>query len=71
MKRLIITFVAVTLTGCASYKQTLTNAQGQSITCEASGHAGIVTGQYLKEGFDKCVSEAENKGYKPADTVAK
>jgi hypothetical protein len=51
------------LTGCATYKTTLTNAKGESITCEASGHAGIISGSYLKAGFQDCVNAAEAKGY--------
>jgi len=54
------------LSGCATYKSTLTNAQGQTMTCEASGKNGIITGPMLRQGFDDCVNAAEAKGYKPA-----
>jgi hypothetical protein len=51
------------LSGCATYKTTMTNAQGQSVTCEASGKSGIVTGVYLRQGFDACVADAKARGY--------
>ena len=55
--------MTVTLAGCASYKRTMTDSQGHTLTCEASGKAGIVTGIYLRQGFDNCVAAAEAKGY--------
>lgn len=69
--KIILALMAFAVAGCASYKQTLTNASGQTVTCEASGHSGIITGQYLKEGFDKCVANAEAQGYKPAVEATK
>lgn len=56
----------ITLSGCATYRQTLTNAQGQTITCEASGKSGIVTGHYLKQGFQDCIDRAHAQGYSEA-----
>lgn len=49
--------------GCATYKTTLTDANGRSTTCEASGKAGIITGIYLRQGFEDCVSAARKAGY--------
>ena len=51
------------ISGCATYKTTLTNAKGETVTCEASGHAGIVTGHYLREGYEECVNNAKANGY--------
>ena len=59
----------ITLVGCATYKTTLTNAKGESITCEASGKSGIVTGYYLRKGFDNCIASARSQGFK--ETPAK
>lgn len=53
----------IALAGCATYRQTLTNAQGQTITCEASGKSGVVTGYYLRKGFEECVDRAHAAGY--------
>ena len=60
---IIAAFAFVSLAGCATYKATLTNAQGHSITCEAAGKNGILTGSYLRSGFDDCVAKAEAHGY--------
>jgi len=54
------------VSGCATYKTTLTNAQGQTVTCEASGKNGIVTGHYLRSGFEDCVNNAKASGFKEA-----
>jgi len=62
-------FVLATLTGCATYKTTLTDAQGRSVTCEASGKSGIVTGVYLRQGFEDCVNAAEAKGFNPTQPI--
>jgi len=67
MKTLLIVIVTVSLTtlgGCATYKTTLVNAQGEKITCEASGKSGIVTGYYLRRGFEDCIAAANAKGFK-------
>jgi len=59
--------VAFTLVGCATYKTTLTNAEGQTTTCEASGKSGLVTGYYLRKGFEDCVANAKAQGFKPSE----
>ena len=55
--------VVALLASCATYETTLTNAQGQTVTCKASGKSGIVTGYYLRKGFDDCVDKAKADGY--------
>jgi hypothetical protein len=57
------TALVVGLAGCTTYETKLTNAQGQQITCKASGKAGLITGLYLRQGFQQCVSNAEANGY--------
>ena len=47
--------------GCVTYQTTLINAQGQTITCEARGKSGIVTGY---GGFEDCVAAAKAQGFK-------
>lgn len=56
--------IAATLTACATYKSTLMNDKGQSITCEASGKSGIITGYYLREGFEACMESAKAHGFR-------
>lgn len=50
--------------GCATYKTTLTNAQGEKVICEASGKSGIITGYYLRRGFEDCIAAAKAQGFK-------
>lgn len=57
------------LAGCATYKTTLTDAQGRTVTCEASGKSGIVTGYYLRRGFEDCVANAKAQGFKEGPQV--
>ncbi|MGO9614584.1 MAG: hypothetical protein ACLPX5_16335 [Dissulfurispiraceae bacterium] len=67
-KRNIIVLVGILVTAlasCATYKTTLTDAQGRTITCEASGKSGIVTGYYLRRGFEDCISAAKAQGFEP------
>lgn len=52
------------LSGCASYKTTLTDSKGTSATCEASGKNGLITGYYLRQGFEDCIAAAKANGYK-------
>lgn len=63
-KLIIILAISLTaLTGCATYKSTLTNAKGETVTCEASGKNGIITGYYLRKSFDDCLSNAKARGF--------
>ena len=55
--------LTISLAGCASYSTTLYNKKGEKITCEASGKNGIITGYYLKQGFDDCVNAAKKQGF--------
>jgi len=65
IKLIIFAIVSVTaLTGCAHYKTTLINAQGETVTCEASGKSGPVTGYYLRRGFEDCINAAKAQGFK-------
>lgn len=66
----IATLCAVTalaLCGCATYTTTLRNKQGETVTCKASGKDGLLTGYYLRKGFDECVHNAEAHGFKSGD----
>jgi len=63
--RLVATVIAALLLGaCATYKATLTNEQGQTVTCEASGKSGIITGSYVRGAFDDCIAAAKAQGFK-------
>ena len=63
MRTALTLIFASLVAGCATYEQTLTNAQGHSVTCKASGKNGVITGHYLREGFEQCVDQAKQAGY--------
>lgn len=64
MKIAYFTIVWIVASACATYKTTLTDAQGRTVTCEASGKSGIITGHYLRQGFEDCVANAKANGFK-------
>jgi len=61
-----IIIILIALVGCATYKTTLTNEKGETVTCEASGKSGIITGFYLRQGFEDCIKAAKAQGFKEA-----
>jgi hypothetical protein len=61
--RVIVGLAILMLGGCATYETTLSNTQGQSVTCKASGKNGIVSGYYLRKGFEDCEDKARAAGY--------
>jgi len=64
IKLIIFAIICVTvLAGCAHYKTTLTNAKGETVTCEASGKSGFITGYYLRRGFEDCINAAKARGF--------
>lgn len=54
------------IAGCASYKATLVNEKGQTVTCEASGKNGLLTGGYVRGAFDDCMASAKAQGFAQA-----
>jgi hypothetical protein len=73
-KVIFVVLLGVVLTvieGCATYKTTLTDPQGRTMTCEASGKNGIVTGYYLRSGFENCIAAAKAQGFKEGSAVNK
>lgn len=66
LKLVGVALAVILVSGCATYTTTLTNAKGETVTCKASGKDGLVTGYYLRKGFENCVSNAEAHGFKQA-----
>lgn len=54
----------IALSGCITEKAVLTNAQGQTVTCEAKGHVGIVSPIHVYVKQHDCVKKAQGEGYK-------
>jgi len=67
---ILVSILGLALAACATYQETLTNAQGQKVTCEAHGKNGIVTGLWLRQGFDHCVHQAQAAGYQQSGQAA-
>lgn len=66
-KNIMITILVSLLTGCISPSATLSSASGKKLECSSSGF-GLIFGEMAKSEFNKCVTEAQMKGYK-IDTV--
>jgi hypothetical protein len=56
--------LAVALSGCITDKAVLANAQGQTITCENTGHIGLVSPIRVYVKQHDCIKSAEASGYK-------
>lgn len=52
------------LSGCASYKALLVNKDGNEMVCQGESTGILFPHIVAKDKFDKCVKEAESKGYK-------
>ena len=66
----IASFVLVgMLSGCVTEKKVLTNAQGETVTCETEGRIGIVSGIRLYVKQHNCIKKAQANGY--TETSAK
>jgi hypothetical protein len=63
MKKLLVLVLVTILTGCANHRAVLTNKEGVSSLCHAEGY-GLFPAMWAKEDFDKCVKEANARGYK-------
>lgn len=54
----------IALSGCITEKAVLTNQQGQTVTCQATGHVGIVSPIRVYVQQHHCIEKAEGNGYK-------
>lgn len=54
----------IALSGCITEKAVLTNARGQTVTCEVKGHVGIVSPIRVYVKQHDCVKKAQDEGYK-------
>lgn len=62
-KATLVLIATVSIAGCASYKTTLANSKGETMTCESSGKNGLITGYLVRKRFDDCVDDARSKGF--------
>jgi hypothetical protein len=62
--------LSIALAGCITDKMVLTNDQGQSQTCEFTGHIGVISPIVMHERYKNCVNKAKASGFKePAPSV--
>jgi len=60
----LLSGLVVGLSGCITDKMVLTNDQGQTETCEFTGHVGIVSPIVTHEKYKSCVDKAKANGFK-------
>ena len=63
MKLALVAAMCLCLSACATYRQTLVDEKGRTITCEAAGKNGFITGLYLRRAFEQCIADAHSKGF--------
>lgn len=66
---ILLSAVVMALSGCYTDKMVLTNDQGQTQTCEFTGHVGIVSPIVTHEKYKKCVDQAKASGYKDSPPI--
>jgi hypothetical protein len=59
----LLSSLVVGLSGCITDKMVLTNGQGQTETCEFTGHVGIVSPIVTHERYKSCVDKAKANGF--------
>jgi hypothetical protein len=62
--------LVVGLSGCITDKMVLTNDQGQTQTCEFTGHIGIFSPIATHERYKNCVDKAKANGFKETPAAA-
>jgi len=64
MQKLITMLLLNLLTACASSHAVLVNDEGQELVCDVESFGILFPHLAANKKFDKCVKEAETKGYK-------
>lgn len=60
----LLSGLVVGLSGCITDKMVLTNDQGQTETCEFTGHVGVVSPIITHDRYKSCVDKAKANGFK-------
>ncbi len=63
MRLLLLSFIFLSLVGCATERTILVNSQGDQLTCETSG-AGFFGSVSVANQQQKCIADAEKRGYR-------
>lgn len=64
MRFLLLTVWLSVLGGCASSHAILANSEGQELVCQVESFGILFPHVAAKDKFDKCVKDAQLKGYK-------
>jgi len=62
MRAGLLLAIGLSLTGCATERTILVNSQGEQVTCETGG-AGFFGAVSVANQQEKCVADAEQRGY--------
>jgi hypothetical protein len=63
MRGALLVAIGLLLAACASERTVLVNSQGDQLTCETGG-AGFFGAVSVANQQDKCVADAEQRGYR-------
>lgn len=64
MKKLVVTLIAMSLTGCIGQKVILQNQEGKQVQCEYSTGAAMLTGVAWRNiKINQCVQQYQSNGY--------
>jgi hypothetical protein len=63
VRLLLLSFIFLSLVGCATERTILVNSQGDQLTCETSG-AGFFGSVSVPNQQQKCIADAEKRGYR-------
>jgi hypothetical protein len=63
VRLLLLSFIFLSLVGCATERKILVNSQGDQLTCETSG-AGFFGSVSVPNQQQKCIADAEKRGYR-------
>jgi hypothetical protein len=65
----VMSGLLLSLSGCYTQKTVLTNDQGQTQTCEHSGHVGIFSPIRVHAQQKSCIDKAKAAGYQETPTT--
>ena len=63
MRGALLVAIGLLLAGCASERTVRVNSQGEQLTCETGG-AGFFGAVSVANQQNKCVADAEQRGYR-------
>lgn len=65
-----LSLMSLALSGCLTDRMVLTNDEGQTQTCEFTGHVGLISPIVLHERYKRCMEKAKANGFKEPSSPA-